>query len=233
MNDATHGASRVGGALQLARLSHTSTALGTIPGAGCTGFSAVMRVNIGMMPASNQEPFPGDDSSGSESLRAYVGSGKSFEEFYRSMYQPTVRLVLGMTGDIGIAHEHTQEAMLSVWRNWRKVQGLDRPDLWVRRVVVNRVISYRRRRVPDLRLLAASWRHAASLSDVDRMGDPIWDAVRRLPPRQAAAIVLWAVDGHTFSEIGQVLDCGEATARTHMRRARARLATELGGTQDV
>jgi DNA-directed RNA polymerase specialized sigma24 family protein len=39
--------------------------------------------------------------------------------------------------------------------------------------------------------------------------------------------VLWSVIGHTYAEIGEVLECGEETARTHVRRAKATLAAAL------
>jgi DNA-directed RNA polymerase specialized sigma24 family protein len=65
--------------------------------------------------------------------------------------------------------------------------------------------------------------------DVD---EPVWVEVRKLPRRQAAALVLWAVEGLTFAEIGEVLGCSGETARTHLRRAQDRLASSLRSEAD-
>jgi DNA-directed RNA polymerase specialized sigma24 family protein len=57
--------------------------------------------------------------------------------------------------------------------------------------------------------------------------EPVWSEVRKLSRGQAAALVLWAVEGLTFAEIGDVLGCSGETARTHLRRARERLGSSL------
>lgn len=63
----------------------------------------------------------------------------------------------------------------------------------------------------------------------ERLDGRIWNEVHQLPRRQAAALVLWAVEGLTLDEIGEVLECSGETARTHLRRARQRLAARLKG----
>jgi DNA-binding CsgD family transcriptional regulator len=45
--------------------------------------------------------------------------------------------------------------------------------------------------------------------------------------------VLWAVEGLTLPEIGEVLGCSGETARTHLRRARARLGPSLRSESEV
>ncbi len=55
----------------------------------------------------------------------------------------------------------------------------------------------------------------------------IWSEIRQLPRRQAAAMVLWAVEGLAHAEIGAALNCSAETARTHIRRARETLQRTL------
>jgi DNA-directed RNA polymerase specialized sigma24 family protein len=45
-------------------------------------------------------------------------------------------------------------------------------------------------------------------------------------------VVLWAVEGLTLADIGEVLGCSAETARTHLRRARQRLGATLGAEVD-
>lgn len=137
-----------------------------------------------------------------------------------------------MTGRWALAEELAQEALLSAYREWPRLQELDRPDLWLRRVAINRAVSTHRRLMAELAALARI-RTAQLTHDTEvKVDEPVWSEVRKLPRRQAAALVLWAVEGLTLTEIGEVLGCSGETARTHLRRARERLASALRSEAD-
>jgi RNA polymerase sigma factor (sigma-70 family) len=155
-----------------------------------------------------------------------------FDGFYRSEYSRIVRVMFGLTGRWPLAEELTQESMLSAHRNWERVRTLDRPDLWLRRVAVNRAISARRRLVAEVAALGRV--RTASISETPLPADEtIWNEIRRLPRRQSAAMVLWAVEGLTHAEIGEALDCSADTARTHIRRARETLRRTLKSEVEI
>jgi DNA-directed RNA polymerase specialized sigma24 family protein len=157
---------------------------------------------------------------------AMSGHSGGFDAFYRSEYSRIVRVMFGLTGRWALAEELAQESMLSAHRNWERVRTLDRPDLWLRRVAVNRAISAHRRLIAEIGALGRL--RAASTSDLPIPADEsIWVEIRRLPRRQSAAMVLWAVEGLTHAEIGETLDCSADTARTHIRRARETLRRTL------
>ena len=153
-----------------------------------------------------------------------------FDEFYKGEYSRIVRLTFGLCGRWSLAEELAQESMLAAHRNWERVRTLDRPDLWVRRVAVNRAISTRRRLVAEL--AAMSRVRVPSVPELPLPADEkIWKEIRRLPRKQAAAMVLWAVEGRAHAEIGAALGCSAETARTHIRRARETLQRTV--TQEV
>ena len=52
-------------------------------------------------------------------------------------------------------------------------------------------------------------------------------AMARLKPEQRAAVTLRYEEGLSFADIGQVLGVPEATARSHVHRARKELARRL------
>ncbi|TMK34845.1 MAG: RNA polymerase sigma factor [Actinobacteria bacterium] len=54
------------------------------------------------------------------------------------------------------------------------------------------------------------------------------DALRRLPPRQRAALVLRHYAGYPTEEIAQILGSSRATVRVHLSRGRKRLYELLG-----
>lgn len=174
---------------------------------------------------------PGDDD-GEDAAGAGGAARASFEEFFRAEYAALVRLMVGTTGRVGVAEELAQDALLAAHRRWSTVRSLDRPELWVRRVAINRAISRHRRVLAEVAALTRVRADTAAAGSDVEPDDDLWRAVRALPRRQAAAIVLSAVSGFTLAEIGEVLGCSAETARTHLRRARERLAHNLGDRRD-
>jgi RNA polymerase sigma factor (sigma-70 family) len=61
------------------------------------------------------------------------------------------------------------------------------------------------------------------VTDVDR----VWRLCASLPPNQRASVVLRFYEDLTYREIAAVLDCPEATARSHVHRALATLRTTI------
>jgi RNA polymerase sigma-70 factor (ECF subfamily) len=55
----------------------------------------------------------------------------------------------------------------------------------------------------------------------------VWRAVRRLPNRQAQVIALFYLEDLPLDEIADILDLSVETVRTHLRRARRKLARRL------
>jgi RNA polymerase sigma factor (sigma-70 family) len=151
---------------------------------------------------------------------------ESFDRFYMSEYPRIVRLMFGLTGRWVLAEELAQESLLAAHRNWDRVRTLDRPDLWLRRIALNRAISARRRLVAEIAALGRV-RTPVMAEPPPPADERIWSQIRRLPRRQAAAMVLWAVEELGHAEIGEALDCSAETARTHIRRARETLRRTL------
>jgi RNA polymerase sigma factor (sigma-70 family) len=157
---------------------------------------------------------------------------RAFDQFYRGQFRAVVGLVYSVTGDWIVAEEITQEAFVRAFLHWRRVHQHPRPDLWVRRVALNRSASTFRRRQAERR---AAQRTGAN-AEVDRRsapspheGDDGWllDHVRRLPRRQAHAVVLVYVEQLDAAEAADVLGCSPSTLRTHLQRARAALQRAL------
>ena len=85
--------------------------------------------------------------------------------------------------------------------------------------------SRNRRRAEEFRALAKlpPVRHEL-LPPLSEVANDVWEAVRSLPKRQAQVVALAYLDNASSAEIAEVLDIGAETVKTHMRRARARLA---------
>ena len=117
-----------------------------------------------------------------------------FDAFYRDQWGPLVGLCRSIVGGSGTAEEVAQEALFRAHGRWSRVQMLDRPDLWVRRVATNLAISTWRRRRAEAR---ANERHERRRprpeAEAPEPDAALWDAVRALPRRQRAAAAATAV----------------------------------------
>ncbi len=156
---------------------------------------------------------------------------QAFDAFYAAEYRSVLAFAASLCHDIHAAEDLTQEAFIAAQRRWDSLQGFDRPELWVRRVVANRSVSRWRRLVSDGR--RAQRLADAARMDRDRDGDTrrddidVWRLVRELPPRQAQVIALTYLEDRPLADVAAVLGIGVETAKTHLQRGRAALARAI------
>ncbi|MET8524566.1 SigE family RNA polymerase sigma factor [Micromonospora sp. NPDC005172] len=154
----------------------------------------------------------------------------TYEEFADARLAPLLRYAVMLTGDPHQAQDLVQETMVRVQLNWRRVACADSPERYVRRMLTNQYVDWKRgswmRRVllrgePD-ESLPASVDHAQSA--VDR--DQIWTWLSRLPRRQRATLVLRYYEDLPDAEIADILGCAVGTVRSSISRALATLRAE-------
>lgn len=161
-----------------------------------------------------------------------AASDRVFDEFYRAEYMSVLRVVAAITGDRPVAEELTQEAFLAAQQSWGRVSRYDRPELWVRRIAINRALSWRRRMAAEVRALIRLRSKPAAPAAGTEGVSPVWDYVRQLPRRQAAMIALVYIEDLSIEMAAQVLGIGVPTAKTHLQRARRVLAARISEERD-
>lgn len=155
-----------------------------------------------------------------------------FDDLYREEFAPLCRVAFAMCGTQSLAEEIVHDVFLTAYRKWDHLQGLDRPGAWLRRCVINRSVSQLRRSGYEARaLLRLGNRPSARADDAAYLDadHELWQAARKLPKKQAQAIVLRYVDDLEANQIAEIMECQPSTVRVHLTRARAALATTLGG----
>ncbi len=154
-----------------------------------------------------------------------------FAEFVASRTMRLVRTARLLTGDWAAAEDLVQEALAKAWFAWGRLNG--DPEPYVRRTVITTYISQSRRR----------WRHEIPSDDLPEAPrtDPyhdsdqrlaLWHALRQLPPRQRAVIVLRYYEDLTDSQIAEVLQCTVGTVKSQAAKALAKLRVH-DGVQDI
>ena len=179
-----------------------------------------------VQPAAGQ-PATAEPPTAAKAPVAATGESLSFDEFYRREHRHVLGLAFVLTGNQWLAEDTAQEAFTAAFRQWRSIVAYDSPAAWVRRVTCNRAASALRRRVREAKALVRLARRTRAYLELDEGDEAFWQAVRRLPARQAQAVALYYLEDYSVRQISEVLDCSEGTVKTHLSRARDAVARQL------
>lgn len=158
----------------------------------------------------------------------------TFEEFLTARLPSLLRFATALTGDPHRAEDVVQDALVRAQRRWRRIAAMQAPEAYLKRMITNEYLSWRRRRssgeVPTAdRTLAAAGEPAADSAESHADRHALWTMVRALAPRQRAALVLRYYEEMSYAEIGDVIGCSQATARSHVSHALAALRVDVAG----
>ena len=149
-----------------------------------------------------------------------------FGEFMAARWPGLVRLAYGLTGDRWLAEDVAQAALASAYAAWWRVRRADDPDAYVRRILVNTSNRrFRRRRVAEHTREPAELPDLAVADPADRIGQrsALLSALRELPRRQRAIVVLRYWEDLSDAQVATALGCAEGTVRSQASRALAKL----------
>ena len=157
----------------------------------------------------------------------FVSEPAEIDALFVHEYSGLARLAFLLTGDRSAAEELTMETFARALASWRRVGSMDRPDLYLRRIVVNLCSSNLKRRAVEHR---ANARASAQLRDVAPSPVPepaITRAVQELPVRQRACVVLRYYEDRSEAEMAEILRCSVGTVKSQLAKAREKLEQEL------
>jgi RNA polymerase sigma-70 factor (ECF subfamily) len=163
------------------------------------------------------------------------GSEEDFDRLYRASHGRLLGTLIGVLGDRAAAEDCVQEAFVRAYRNWSRWKPNAPAEAWLHRIALNVAISYRRRqRLREVGELVRRLGRPGDGPDPFDAGDAgeLARALRRLPPKQAAAIVLRHYHGYTNREIGTALGIPERTVASRLAAAKERLRRELAHLAD-
>jgi RNA polymerase sigma-70 factor (sigma-E family) len=170
--------------------------------------------------------------------RADVERDERVANLFDAHYAPLCRLAYVILGDSQMAEEMVMEALLKTFTGFRRIRDLDRADVYLRRAVVNLCRSKIRRKSIEMRV-------NATVHHRDEQRPPQWDpehheisrvvleAVRKLPERQRACVVMFYFEDLPEAQIAEVLDCSVGTVKSQLSKSRAKLQKWLGTQLEV
>ena len=144
-------------------------------------------------------------------------------------YAELCRVAYLILGDARLAEEIAMEAFAAALGHWSDIRDPDRASAYLRRVVVNLCRSRIRRRQVERRI--GAFRQVAPLAPWDperhALTVEVWEAVRALPTRQRACVVLRYYVDLPEAEIADTLGCSPGTVKSQLAKARAHMANRL------
>lgn len=153
---------------------------------------------------------------------------EQFRVFVVAHSRGLMRLAYLLTQDHHLAEDLVQTALLRAYRNWARVSGVERPEAYVHKILVNeRRMWWRRRRIQDDPHADLPDRPGPDTSaDVDTR-DALWRELARLPARTRAVLVLRYWEDDSEADTAEILCCSAGTVKSHASRGLARLRRHL------
>ncbi len=165
-------------------------------------------------------------------VRAKDGDHRAFEELVRETYIDTYTLAFRLTGDPEDARDVVQEVYLRVHKSLRRFRGDSQFKTWLHRITANcastllgRRSKHRHDPMPEDVHIAETdpQLDPAARVDVGVLRTQLTDALRGLPPKLSAVVVLRDVYDFSHEAIAAELGISESAAKVRLHRARKRL----------
>jgi RNA polymerase sigma-70 factor (ECF subfamily) len=150
----------------------------------------------------------------------------TFESFFDREARTLFRRLYAMTGDAGEAEEIMQDAFLALWERWDRVGAMDDPTGYLYRTSMNVFRKRWRRAALVVRRRLARAPEPVPFADLDAQQDAV-AALRKLSPRQRAAVVLLDVLDYPSDYAGKALGVTAGTVRGIASRAREQMRREV------
>ena len=165
----------------------------------------------------------------SEEIRG-ANQASGLADLYERHAPAAGRLAYLLTGDRTQAEDLVQEAFVRVVGRFRHLRVPDAFESYLRRTIVNLHTSQLRHKRVERAYLERERNVVLAEDPMPDVGarEELWRALRTLPARQRAAIVLRFYEDLSERETGEALGCSPAAAKSLVARAMESLRAEIG-----
>jgi len=157
---------------------------------------------------------------------------EEFTDFVAARSRSLMRAAYLLEGSHQGAEDLLQTALIKTYVAWPRIRAKDAVEAYVRTCLVRAHLArVRRHSVRELgsEIEFADDRQERALASVNER-DAMWSALRELPPKQRAALVLRYYEDLTELETAAALGCSAGTVKSQTSRAIARLRLAMGAT---
>lgn len=179
--------------------------------------------------------------------RVRAGDKTAFDELYRRYHTKAYNVAFRVVKNEESAMDVVQDAFIKVYRNLDGFAGTSSFYTWMYKIVMNLAIDKVRAKKRDQKLVEFDERVAGDGGDAQasapghhplrrvlrsELQDRIREALAELPEYHQLAIVLREVDGLSYEEIAELMDCPKGTVMSRLFHARRKMQERLGAYLD-
>ena len=193
-----------------------------------------------------------DDSSASSDsdaqlvARAVAGEQRAYELLVIKYQRRITRLAAHMVRDSELAQDIAQETFIRAWRALHQFRGEAQFSTWLHRIAVNtakRALMNRSRSPVLTETALQAAREDDETSPLEResisettpeselaareIAAAVQDAVQALPEDLRCAITLREIEGLSYEDIAQAMNCPIGTVRSRIFRAREAISARI------
>lgn len=192
--------------------------------------------------AKNGNSQAGEDNDSDLVRRAQNGDKKAFDLLVLKYQQKVAGVVSRYVRDQADILDVVQEAFIKAYRALPKFRGDSAFYTWLYRIAINTAKNFlvsQSRRPPGSDVDAEVAEQLDSGERLKERATPIqhlmmeeiekavWDSINNLPEELRTAITLREIDGMSYEEIAQAMDCPVGTVRSRIFRAREAIDANL------
>ena len=127
---------------------------------------------------------------------------------------------LKLTNEYGWSQDLVQDSFLKLWLNIEKI-SVEHSGPFLYKVLFNKMLDDKRKtsRTRLMEVLPERLGHSSRLENKDLVDQ----AFKQLKDQQKQIILLRDWEGHSYKEIGDILDCNESLVKVQLFRARKKM----------
>ncbi len=164
-----------------------------------------------------------------------IHADEPFSAFVRAHGRSLARTASLLAGGPTAGEDLLQTALAQTYARWRGRGDIDDLEEYVKVVMVRAQISWRRRLASRELPFELAGPEAAGPDIADRLVQRgvLLEALRQLPPRQRATLVLRFFDDLSEADTARLLGCSPGSVKQHSTRGLARLRTLVADRASV
>lgn len=168
-----------------------------------------------------------------------AGSETAFDWLVLHYHAPVFNLIVSMLGDASDAADGTQEVFLKAFRGINQFRQGSSLKTWLYRIAIREALNYRRwfqrhlQKNVSIDVDTEEGQHAVELEDLgptpfDQLASheiqiAVQQALQQIPQVFRGAVILRDLEGLSYEEIAEVLECSVGTVKSRILRGRRAL----------
>lgn len=159
------------------------------------------------------------------------GKESAMKKFYEHFHGFALSVCLSYCENRDDALEVMNDGFLKVFKSLDKVENIERIKPWLRRIMINVAIDHYRKNIKNQTTQLPENIVEPNFGDTSvyakLSSEDIMEAVQSLPTNYRLVFNLYAVEGYSHKEIGEMLKMAESTSRANLSLANGLLREKL------